>query len=209
MLPVNLGKITACIIWLGETGRTAGCPDRQEPAAYGVAAAGEAGNICVRPDRVLPLPALRGRLAPDRPGPAPDLQEEYAEISDWILDASERYGDRLQVTLVDPASLGGFWKALHHRVRRFPSFVVDGRERIGGFEHDRLDMCRVPFGTSMRSNSRPTRCMSGGRPHTPKLCSEPSGKRQSGAWLPTGRRSPAVPANTRLLLSPVLAPVAR
>lgn len=56
----------------------------------------------------------------------PDLQEEYAEISDWILDASERYGDRLQVTLVDPASLEGFWKALRHRVRRFSSFVVDG-----------------------------------------------------------------------------------
>ncbi len=139
----------------------------------------------------------------------PDLQEEYAEISDWILDASERYGDRLLVTLVDPASLGGFWKALHHRVRRFPSFVVDGRERIGGFEHERLDMCRVPFGTSMRSNSRPTGCMSGGPPHTPKLCSEPSGKRQSGAWLPTGGRSPAVPAKPRLLLLPVLAPVAR
>ena len=69
----------------------------------------------------------------------PDLQREYAAISDWVLDARERYGDRLSVRIVDAASVEGLVKALRHRTRRFPAFILDGRERIVGFDRERLD----------------------------------------------------------------------
>lgn len=69
----------------------------------------------------------------------PDLEREYAAISDWVRDALDRYGARLSVKVVDAASLEGVARALRHRIRRFPAFVINGRERVLGFDRDRLD----------------------------------------------------------------------
>ena len=72
-------------------------------------------------------------------GLPPDLQAEYEAISDWVGAAQSRYGDQLHVTLVDVASVEGVFKALRHRARKFPAFIVDGNERIIGFDRARLD----------------------------------------------------------------------
>jgi hypothetical protein len=67
-----------------------------------------------------------------------DLQAEYAAISDWVQRAFDRYGDRLTVKVVDAASIEGVYKAVRYRARRFPAFIIDGQERIVGFNADRL-----------------------------------------------------------------------
>jgi hypothetical protein len=69
----------------------------------------------------------------------PDLQAEFAAIADWVAAAQARYGDQLQVKLIDVASIEGVLKALRYRTRRFPAFVIDGRERIVGFDPERLE----------------------------------------------------------------------
>jgi hypothetical protein len=69
----------------------------------------------------------------------PDLQAEYTAIADWVASAHERYGNQLQFSVVDVASVEGLVKSLRHRARRFPTFIVDGRERIIGFDPARLD----------------------------------------------------------------------
>lgn len=68
----------------------------------------------------------------------PDLLAEYEAISEWLADARTRYGERLQLSLVDAASIEGFFKALWHRARHFPAFVVDGHVTVG-FEPHRLN----------------------------------------------------------------------
>lgn len=68
-----------------------------------------------------------------------DLQAEYAAISDWVREAFDRYGERLTVKVVDAASIEGVYKALRHRSRRFPAFIIDGEERVLGFDRERLD----------------------------------------------------------------------
>ncbi len=68
-----------------------------------------------------------------------DLAAEYETITQWAFEARQRFGPRLRLTLVDVASLEGFFKALRYRARSFPTFVVDGRERIAGFDRERLD----------------------------------------------------------------------
>ncbi len=69
----------------------------------------------------------------------PDLQAEYAAISDWVREAFERYGERLSVKVVDAASIEGFFKAVRHRSHRFPAFIIDGQERLLGFDRERLN----------------------------------------------------------------------
>ena len=68
-----------------------------------------------------------------------DLSAEYTAIADWVGDAHARYGDDLQVRVIDVASIEGVVKAIRHRARRFPAFVLDGSERIIGFDRQRLD----------------------------------------------------------------------
>jgi hypothetical protein len=65
-----------------------------------------------------------------------DLKAEYLRVSEWIRNTRRKYGQRVVVRLVDPQSLGGMWKVLRHRIRRFPTFFLDGTERVVGWEGD-------------------------------------------------------------------------
>lgn len=67
-----------------------------------------------------------------RSGLPPDLQREYHQLADWVRQLSKKYGDRVQVRVIDAASVEGFVKSLRHRVRRFPAVIVGGRERVTG-----------------------------------------------------------------------------
>jgi len=72
-------------------------------------------------------------------GLPPDLQAEYAAISEWVAEAQQRYGRRLQVKVVDVASVEGVLKAIRHHARRFPAFINCARERIVDFDPEPLD----------------------------------------------------------------------
>jgi hypothetical protein len=66
-----------------------------------------------------------------------DLDAAYTAVADWAQEAASRYGERLSIKLIDPASLEGVFKTLRYHVRRFPAFVLNGRDRITGFDRDR------------------------------------------------------------------------
>ena len=57
-------------------------------------------------------------------------------MSEWIRAARKRHGNRIVIRLVDPQSPGGIWKVLRNRIRRYPTFFVDGAERVVGWEGD-------------------------------------------------------------------------
>jgi len=65
-----------------------------------------------------------------------DLKADYLRLSEWIRNTRKTYGPRVVVRLVDPQSLGGMWKVVRHRIRRFPTFFVDGGEKIVGWQGD-------------------------------------------------------------------------
>ena len=65
-----------------------------------------------------------------------EVKAEYLRLSDWVRATRKTYGPRVVVRIIDPQSLGGFWKVLRHRIRRFPTFFIDGEERLVGWEAD-------------------------------------------------------------------------
>ncbi|HLQ31262.1 MAG TPA: hypothetical protein VK457_01105 [Chloroflexota bacterium] len=69
----------------------------------------------------------------------PELQAEYAAISDWILDTAATYGQRIRVKIIDAVSIEGLLKSIRHRSRRFPVIVINGSERFSGFDRELLD----------------------------------------------------------------------
>ena len=56
-----------------------------------------------------------------------DLLTDFARVSDWVHRLLDRHGPQVAVTVVDAASIEGFWKSLRHGARRYPAVVVDGR----------------------------------------------------------------------------------
>ncbi len=64
-----------------------------------------------------------------------EIKADYLLLSQWVRTIRRTHGDRVQVRIVDPQSLFGFWRLLRQRIRRFPTFSVNG-ERILGWEGD-------------------------------------------------------------------------
>ena len=63
------------------------------------------------------------------------MKADYLRLSEWVRSVRKAHGERVQIRIVDPQSLFGFWRVLRHRIRRFPTFFVSG-ERISGWEGD-------------------------------------------------------------------------
>jgi hypothetical protein len=69
----------------------------------------------------------------------PDLQAEYTALGDWLQGVVARHADRVQVRIVDAASLEGVYKSLRYRARQFPAFIIAGQVRQGPPDYAALD----------------------------------------------------------------------
>lgn len=62
----------------------------------------------------------------------PDLMKDYRAISDWLIDAVERFGGRAVFKVIDATSLEGLLKSVRYGVRRYPAVVVNGKDKYVG-----------------------------------------------------------------------------
>lgn len=76
----------------------------------------------------------------------PDLKEEYLKLSDWIRELTRIYEHRLLIKLIDAQSILGIYKSLRHRVRKYPTFIIEGKETYTGWDKKRLESLLVKIG---------------------------------------------------------------
>jgi hypothetical protein len=69
----------------------------------------------------------------------PDLLQDHVRLSDWVIGLSKRYGAGIQIRVIDPQSALGFFKCLRHRVRKYPTFIVNGKARYTGWNQEALE----------------------------------------------------------------------
>jgi hypothetical protein len=69
----------------------------------------------------------------------PDLAEEFLRLSDWIKELSRLYRHRLLIRLIDVQSPLGIYKALRHRIRTYPAFIINGKEKYTGWDREHLE----------------------------------------------------------------------
>jgi hypothetical protein len=69
----------------------------------------------------------------------PDLKEEYLKLSDWIRELTQLYKHRLLIKLIDVQSPLGIYKSLRHRIRTYPTFIVEGKETYTGWDKNQLE----------------------------------------------------------------------
>ena len=68
-----------------------------------------------------------------------DLKEEYMRLSDWIRELRHLYKHRLLIKLIDVQSPLGIYKSLRHRIRTYPTFIIEGKEIYAGWDKNHLE----------------------------------------------------------------------
>ncbi len=68
-----------------------------------------------------------------------EWQEDYRRLTEWVYDLAGRYGEQILIKVIDPQSPEGLLKSLRYRVRRYPTWIVDGRVRMVGWDRQALD----------------------------------------------------------------------
>ena len=69
----------------------------------------------------------------------PEWQEEFKRLSATIFNLADRYQDQVQIRIWDPRSLQGLWRSIRHGVRRYPTFIVNGHNKLTGWDNDKLE----------------------------------------------------------------------
>jgi hypothetical protein len=68
-----------------------------------------------------------------------DLKEECVKLSHWIRELRHLYKHRLLIKLIDIQSPLGIYKALRHRIRTYPTFIVERKETYTGWDKNQLE----------------------------------------------------------------------
>jgi hypothetical protein len=68
-----------------------------------------------------------------------EVLEEANRLAAWLRELAAQYGERLRIRIVDPQSLEGLLKSLRHRVRRYPTFIVNRQATYTGWEPAALE----------------------------------------------------------------------
>lgn len=63
-----------------------------------------------------------------------EMRDEYLRLSDWVRNTYDAYGRQVWIKVIDPQSMVGLWKHVKYRVRKYPTFVLDGEDRFVGWD---------------------------------------------------------------------------
>lgn len=76
----------------------------------------------------------------------PEWQEEFQRLSDMVYSLAGRYGNKILIRIWDPRSLQGLVKSIRYGVRRYPTFIVDGQDKIAGWNAEKLEQLILAAG---------------------------------------------------------------
>ena len=68
-----------------------------------------------------------------------EWQEDHRRLTEWLYDLADRHGNRLRIRAIDPQSPEGLWKSLRYWVRRYPTWIVNGKKCVVGWDRPALD----------------------------------------------------------------------
>ena len=69
----------------------------------------------------------------------PEMMQEYQALSDWVLKTVKHYNGRVTFRVVDAASVEGVWKTLRYGVRKYPAFVIEGKDKLTGSDFAQVE----------------------------------------------------------------------
>ena len=92
----------------------------------------------------------------------PEWRDEYTRLTDWVYELADQYGNQILIKVIDPQSPEGLLKSLRYRIRRYPTWIVEGKVRIVGWDRPALEAALRRH--QHLSGNRPTATASGASP---------------------------------------------
>ena len=68
-----------------------------------------------------------------------DLKDEHLRLSEWIRELNALYKHRLQIRVINVQSFFGLYQSVRHRIRKYPTFIVEGKETYSGWDRSELE----------------------------------------------------------------------
>jgi hypothetical protein len=68
-----------------------------------------------------------------------DVMEEYVQLSNLVRELARLYKHRLQIRIIDAQSMLGLYKSVRYRIRKYPTFIVNGKQTYAGWDKERLE----------------------------------------------------------------------
>jgi hypothetical protein len=68
-----------------------------------------------------------------------ELREELAKLADWLSELCRLYRHRITIRLIDAKSPFGLYKSLLHRIRRYPTFIIEKKTVYSGWDRKRIE----------------------------------------------------------------------
>ena len=110
-------------------------------------------GVCSRCELVLNEAGITGRSryedAADYPA---ELKEELARLNEWLVELGRLYRHRISIRLIDAKSPFGLYKSLLHRIRRYPTFIIDRKSVYSGWDRGKIEEM---LDTHIRAANRP------------------------------------------------------
>ena len=75
-----------------------------------------------------------------------EWQEQFTRLAEVIFDLARRYNNCVYFQLFDPHSIQGLVKSIRYKVRRYPTFILNGREKVVGLDAQQLEQALIAAG---------------------------------------------------------------
>jgi hypothetical protein len=68
-----------------------------------------------------------------------ELLEEFVKLSDWLSELCRLYRHRISIRMIDAKSPFGLYKSLLHRIRRYPTFIIEKTTVYSGWDRKQIE----------------------------------------------------------------------
>lgn len=68
-----------------------------------------------------------------------DFIRDWRNLSAWVFELADTFPGQLVIRITDAQSMKGLWKSLTKGVRKYPTFIINGKEKYHGWDHDHLN----------------------------------------------------------------------
>ncbi len=68
-----------------------------------------------------------------------ELKEELVKLGEWLGELGRLYRHRISIRLIDAQSPLGIYKSLLHRIRRYPTFIIEKRDVYTGWDRQKIE----------------------------------------------------------------------
>jgi hypothetical protein len=67
-----------------------------------------------------------------------DVTQDFTRLAVWLFEIAHLYGDQIRIQVIDSQSIEGFFKSIRYWIRGYPTFIVNGRMKLTGWDRATL-----------------------------------------------------------------------